>query len=236
MKNLLGISTDAKTVKGEKYGYLTGIMYLAPSNQSGIINTCPMASKGCRMACLYTAGMGSFANVKAARIKKTVFFATEREAFMAQLCIDIERLIVKAKKAGLIPAVRLNGTSDIDWENIPVKGFENIFAVFPHVQFYDYTARPQRAIDYAMGKMPANYQLTFSKKENNDTAVSNVVSAGGNVAVVFSTENFPETYLGRMVINGDESDLRFNDDKGIIVGLKAKGKAKQDDSGFVVHA
>jgi len=236
MKQLLSISQDAKTIKGEQFGYLTGILYLAPSNESAIMNTCPFASKGCRAACLFTAGRGEQTNVRNTRINKTVFFKLDRDGFMATIAQNIEKLCHKAKKRGLKPAVRLNGTSDLPWHEIPIKGHVNIMAIFPHVQFYDYTAVPQKAIDYAMGKLPANYHVTFSKKESNDMAVSEAVSAGTNVAVVFATPNFPKTYLGRPVVSGDTSDLRFLDGNRVIVGLKAKGKARKDTSGFVVNS
>ena len=36
------------------------------------------------------------------------------------------------------------------------------------------------------------------------------------------------------VINGDKTDMRFKDPVGVIVGLKAKGKARKDTSGFVI--
>jgi len=45
----------------------------------------------------------------------------------------------------------------------------------------------------------------------------------------------PETYEGTPVFNGDDSDLRFLDPKGVVVGLYAKGKAKKDTSGFVKY-
>jgi hypothetical protein len=88
-------------------------------------------------------------------------------------------------------------------------------------------------ISYLNGKMPANYHLTFSRKENNQAMVELIAKMGGNVAVVFA-DKLPATYLGKPVIDGDETDLRFLDGKGVIVGLKAKGKAKKDESGFVV--
>jgi len=80
--------------------------------------------------------------------------------------------------------------------------------------------------------LPDNYHLTFSKKENNDKDVSKAIDAGMNVAVVFSV--LPETYMGLPVISGDETDIRINDLPNVIIGLKAKGNAKRDKTGFVV--
>lgn len=84
MKNLLSIGVDAKTVKGEKIGYMTGILYLAPSNSSGY-EMCMFASPGCKAACLFTAGRGAMSIVKNARIQKTIQFATNTAQFMAEL-------------------------------------------------------------------------------------------------------------------------------------------------------
>lgn len=230
---LLSVNADAKTVKGVKIGVLTGILYLAPSDESGVMNTCKHASKGCRAACLFTAGRGKFSNVRAARIAKTVRFAQDQTQFMLDLVDDIAALIKKATKENLVPAVRLNGTSDIRWENVLLNG-KNVMQIFPNVQFYDYTKDTSRMLTLAAGKLPANLHLTFSKSESNDSCVKEAVALGVNVAVVFSGKTLPATYLGRPVINGDDSDVRFNDPIGVVVGLKAKGKAKHDTSGFVV--
>jgi hypothetical protein len=99
--------------------------------------------------------------------------------------------------------------------------------MFPDVQFYDYTKINNRKVSHI-----PNYHLTFSKADGNDMDVRIALSNGMNVAAVF--HKVPETYLGRQVIDGDETDLRFLDPKGVIVGLKAKGKAKKDTTGFVV--
>ena len=45
----------------------------------------------------------------------------------------------------------------------------------------------------------------------------------------------PAMYWETTVFNGDESDLRFLDPKGVIVGLYMKGKAKKDNTGFVKY-
>jgi len=227
---LLTINADAKTVKGIKKGYLTGILYLAPSDESGAMNVCPHASVGCRLACLYTAGRGRFQATKDARIKKTHWFKNDRAGFLEQLAWDIAALVRKAKRMNLIPAVRLNGTSDLPWENF------GIMFAFPDVQFYDYTKNPKRAIAYAQGKMPSNYHLTFSRSEDNGAKAELMAQLGVNVAAVFSSKNLPPTYYGVPVVNGDESDLRFLDKRGCVVGLYAKGKAKKDASGFVIAA
>ena len=225
ISSLLSVDTNAKTVKGQKRGYLTGILYLAPSNESGAINVCPHASAGCRAACLYTAGRGSFGNVKQARINKTLFFARDRESFVAQIKKDIAALIRKAKRMNLIPCVRLNGTSDLPFENF------GIMQEFPEIAFYDYTKNAKRMKRFLAGEMPTNYSLTFSRSETkrNHRQCQEIMSMGGNVAAVFAGKTLPKTYLGKRVFNGDKSDLRFLDPAGVIVGLTAKGKARKDN-------
>ena len=224
---LLGIGSDAKTVKGVKYGYMTGILYLAPANLSGN-EVCPSRTQGCSDSCLFTAGRGAFSNVRDARISKTQLLFSNRAEFLRRLRHDIQLLIKRAEAQGLVPCVRLNGTSDLGWEGIAA----DIIREFPDVQFYDYTKVVSRMMLYCKGKFPSNYHLTFSKSENNDSDCNKVLNAGGNVAVVF--KNKPNVYFGYPVIDGDLSDLRFTDGKGVVVGLKAKGKAKQDTTGFVV--
>jgi hypothetical protein len=232
MKALLSVDTNAKTIKGQAKGFMTGILYLAPSNESGVMNTCPHASKGCREACLFSAGRGAFSNVRNSRIGKTQSFHDDREGFLLQLARDVSTLIKKAGKAGMVPCVRLNGTSDIAWENERIGG-KNLMELFPEISFYDYTKNPKRMEAFLDGKMPRNYSLTFSRSECNGSKAESILSKGGNVAIVFN--NLPITYKNvTAVINGDESDLRFLDPKGVVVGLRAKGKAKKDTSGFVI--
>lgn len=227
MTKLLSISTDTKTSKGESKGYLTGIMYLSHGSLSGK-NLCPFASKGCLKTCLYTAGRGVFQSVKTARMKRTRLYLDNRQEFFSQLIDEIKSLERKAIKKGLVPVVRLNGTSDVPFELMPVYGLPNIMSHFPHIQFYDYTKNP-----YRFKNLPKNYHLTFSRSESNEKYI-NILPREANVAVVFSEVLEGNTMYSRKVILGDETDLRFLDPKGAIVGLKAKGKAIKDTSGFVL--
>lgn len=235
-KNLLSISADSKTIKGEKIGYLTGILYLAPANTTKY-NTCSMAHKAqCAQACLYSAGRGAFNNVQQSRIDKTLYFYESRDEFMDQLVKNVQSLIKKAYAKRLDPLVRLNGTSDIRWEIIPVTidgvTYANIFEAFPNVQFYDYTKDANRK------DLPVNYDLTFSYSgvESFAPYVEKAQSKGLRMAVVFrKIENIPLTFKGITVVSGDNSDVRHLDDQGVIVGLYAKGAAKRDNTGFVVN-
>ena len=225
-KKLLNIDNNAKTVKGQKKGYKTAILYLAPSTQSGF-NVCPQASEGCKKACLYTAGHGAFNNVQQGRINKTRWFIQERDTFMEQLTKEITNHIKNATRKGFIPCIRLNGTSDISWETM------GIFEQFPQVQFYDYTKIYKRALKFVNGQYPSNYHLTYSLNEDNYKEAFDILLRGGNISAVFR-KDLPQTYKGYKVINADETDLRFTDDNNVICGLVAKGQAKKDYSGFVL--
>ena len=227
-KNLLSVDTNAKTVKGQKRGYRTAILYLAPASVSGVVNVCAFASDACRTACLYSAGRGAFNSVQQARISKTVLYVKDKVAFVETLKVNVVALIKKCIKENAKPAVRLNGTSDISWER------HGIIQKFKAVPFYDYTKNYVRMLSYLAGAMPANYSLTFSRSETNESQCLEVLKRGGNVAVVFRSKILPATWNGFRVINGDENDLRFLDVRGVVVGLSAKGKAKADTSGFVV--
>jgi hypothetical protein len=214
-------------LKSGKVGVLQYGLQLAPHKLSGY-QVCPKASKGCSESCLFSSGMGAYKNVREGRIRKTKMYFENRGEFMSLLREDIETAIRKAKRENVTLAIRLNTISDISWENT------GIIQAYPEVQFFDYTKIKKRMFK----EMPANYHLTFSRSESNQNEVEEVVNAGKNVAVVFSTKKkgqLPSEWLGKKVIDGDEHDARFIDEKNVIVGLRAKGKARKDNSGFVVH-
>jgi hypothetical protein len=229
-------TANPKIQKGTKLGYLSFILHLAPADLSGH-NTCPKATAGCKAACLNTAGRGGMFRkgettnaIQKARIRKTKYFYEDRAGFMLDLAYDIQKGIKLAEKLGLKPVFRLNGTSDLSWEKyeVPVFCTKNIFELFPTVQFYDYT----KVLGRKVADIP-NYFLIFSKADGNDSDVARAMQQGMNVAAVF--DEVPGEYMGKEVINADETDLRFLDPKGVIAGLKAKGKAKKDYSGFVIR-
>lgn len=255
---LLNIDANAKTIKGQKQGYMTAVMYLAPFKAAGI-NVCPMAElAGCWKGCLNTAGRGGIAKgnatmaphglelpdnpIQRARVRRTRFYAEDREAFMLQLHKEIAAFIRKAERKGLTPVVRLNGTSDIQWEvGHPVGEHASIFAAFPDVQFYDYTKIPKR-----FGReLPGNYHLSLSYSEASDRYRDMCMAAfsahNASLVVVLRDEKTkreamdPETGdWWDHAVDGDEHDLRFLDPAGSIVYLKAKGAARRDTSGFVI--
>jgi len=228
-RSILG-EASAKTVKGERIGFLTGILYLTPDHE-----LCPHARlAGCMAGCLRTAGRGAFDSVQAARDAKTAFFRGNREAFMLSFAADVWSLTRKASKLDMTPLVRPNGTSDIPWENIPVIDGKNLFQLFPDVQFYDYTKHPSRKLE---GKTAGNYDLTFSFSAVTPKPISIkglTNPANRRVAVVFhKREEIPESFRGWPVVDGDDTDVRHIEPSGVVVALYAKGKAKHDTTGFV---
>ena len=242
---------NPKVLKGIKQGYNTYILHLAPADLSGK-EVCPKRTIGCTNACLNLAGRGGMFKrgettnvIQQARIRKTQLFFNNRNEFMDLLVKDILLAIKQSAKLGLIPVFRLNGTSDLSWEKYPVQigniHYSNIFEAFPNVQFYDYTKVLGRKISGI-----SNYNLTFSAADGNDADTMKAWQQGYNIAMVFGIKKtlpMPETvdfygngyHAKAPVFNGDESDLRFLDPRGVVVGLYAKGKAKKDTTGFVKY-
>ena len=225
-------SGNAKTRKGEKKGFITYGLHLAPSNLSGF-NVCKDASAGCAAACLNTAGRGAMSNVQRARIAKTRLFFSDKQKFLSDLWAEVKKSISSASRKEMTPCLRLNLTSDLPWEKIKFNG-QSIFDAFPSVQFYDYTKSVERMTAFLSGVMPKNYHLTFSRSEGNHDLCLSFLKSGGNVAMVFR-KSLPSQFQGFAVVDGDETDLRFMDGAGKIVGLKEKGLAKKDETGFVLE-
>jgi hypothetical protein len=237
MRELLTTS-NPKTMKGEAEGYHTAVLHFAPCDLAGCGNVCPFATEGCKKACLNTAGRGGIAKdgatldngapanrIQQARVERTRLYFKNRGAFTMKLAQELRAHIARSLRANMTPVARLNGTSDLNWERV-VNGF-------PTIRFLDYTKNYGRMIAWLQGKLPSNYHLTFSRTEYNEAECRQVLAMGGTVAVVFKGK-LPETYLGARVIDGDKDDLRFLDPAGVVVGLKAKGRAKHDVSGFAV--
>ena len=234
----LSTGNDPKTTKGESLGIKTAILYLAPAKEAGGRNLCPHASPGCLAACIYTAGHGRMQPVKNARIRKTRAFFDNPKRFVEELAFDVREMQIIAERAGMRLAIRLNGTSDIPWENLGGETGQALMDRFPEVQWYDYTKNPARALKHARGEMPANYFLAFSRSECNDEAVGRIMRAGGSVAAVFDlkkSEPFPKTWGGKRVVDGDAHDAIFEHGAGVVIGLRAKGEGKRDASGFVIN-
>lgn len=222
-------NTNAKT---KKNSFDTYILYLAPYRQnSKNINICPQASDGCAAACLFTAGRGKFSNVQKARINKTEYFLHDKELFCLQLADELTKINAQAAKKNKTVLIRLNGTSDLDFIYL-LKKYAQLDALsLSNLVFYDYTKILGKVKKYLGSN---KYILTYSRAENNEAETLEALKLGANVSIVF-TNYLPEYYKGFKVIDGDASDNVMIYNKGVILGLKAKGDARKDTSGFVVH-
>lgn len=221
-------STNYKTAKNQ---HITEsyILYLSPYKQNSFgKNVCANASKGCIDACLFTAGRGAFSNVQQARQRKTDWFFSDMIGFLTQLYKELYLINAEAMLENRAVAIRLNGTSDLDFIELIKNKLGHDILQFSNLKFYDYTKNLKKAIKY----LNTNYYLTFSRSETNHKQCVTYLEMGGNVAVVFN--EIPQSFEGFNVVNGDENDLRYMDQENVVIGLKAKGKARKDTSGFVV--
>lgn len=222
---------NAKTIKGQALRYITAIRYLAPHTAAGIgINACPNAG-ACVASCLYTSGLaGVFASINEARSLKTAWRFSDKAGHMGAARDEIRRAEERARKLGMTLVVRVNGTSDLPGDAI------ELAQDFPHLQFYDYTKIHAHAFS---ARLPSNLYVTLSFDPVTVPwdVCAKALRIGVNVAVPFAVSrgnDLPTSYRGTRVIDGDTHDLRFLDPRGVIVGLRAKGKARGDQSGFVV--
>ena len=233
--------SSPKLDKGEKYGWLSAVLYLMPADFSGLANLCPMASEGCKASCLVTAGRASMARefdarglpvntIMAARQRRTVEYLADREGFVRRFYPEVLTLINRAKRHGKRAALRLNGTSDIAWwRNAAVVELLKPLVDGGKLVMYDYTK-----VAANLKRAPSWYDLTLSRSERNAADVAAALENNCKVAVVFAGK-LPATYLGHRVVDGDAHDLTFLHNGPIILGLKAKGRAKKDETGFVVR-
>lgn len=228
---MLRLDGNAKTVKGNKKGFKTAILYMAPANMSGE-NLCPMAFLAqCDSACLFTAGRGAMTSVAMSRLRKALFFQQYQVEALAMIRHELAGFAAKAEREGWTLLVRLNGTTDIRWENY------GIIQAFPDIQFYDYTKIANRK------GVPTNYDLTFSYSgvAAYQPFIRMAAKAGQRIAVVFRNRETVEgmiangeTFMGLELVDGDDTDIRHIEPQGVVVALYAKGKAKHDTTGFVV--
>lgn len=264
--------------------YLSAILHLAPHRMSGF-QVCAMA-KNCSRLCVGFNGKGqlensAFAavddnqdafleqlvsvaikhNVHAARLAKTRLFFIDRDLFGELLRDDITRFENYCAKQNAGSAIRPNGTSDINWEDIRFVPMDDktIFEFYPNTRFYDYTKifiRARRRLVDA--DWPTNYHLTFSRDESNHKQALRILEMGGNIAAVVRTSAMAKSWgghlakLGRTALwnaqrngingiprtyrisNADRHDQRFRDPKNSVQALYAKGRASRDNSGFAI--
>lgn len=206
-----GNAKFAKT-KAEVYG-----LALAQARTSLVTNVCPYSTPECRKGCVSYAGMGVFKNVQAGRIRKTGFLKRDPEAFLTLLTREIEKVWTKH---GLNARIRLNTFSDISWELV----HPDLFKIAPRLKYYDYTKVP---LDVRNPNVPKNYRLTYSASEKTtDEEITNMLQVGRNVAIVFDVKrhvDLPKLHLGYRVVDGDKSDDRYIDPRGVVIGLRSKG-------------
>lgn len=227
--------TNAKTAKNE---LKTVILYLAPAEQNSKgVNLCPAADT-CKAPCLFTAGLaGVYSSIINSRISKSELYVRDRQKFADLLLKEISKLYAKAQNTGTQIAVRLNGTSDLDFVAILknrtgfdiLENYGTTLGAGPGLIFYDYTKLIGKVRKYAGSK----YTLTFSYQPGNEADCMEALSLGANVAAVFR-KTLPASHFGADVVNGDKSDIVMLETSGKILGLKAKGPAKKDRSGFVI--
>jgi hypothetical protein len=220
------LSSSHKTEKCLSVAVLARVLYFTP----GVF--CSHATQGCLAACLgHSSGRMQMPTHAVARDRRTALYLEAPQLFLQMLTLELALLEQDARRQGLQAAARLNGSSDLPWENL----HPEIFQQSPNIHFFDYTKNPARMNRFLQcTNWPANYHLTFSAQPNNHEQSKRFLENGGTVAVVFSPE-VPTSYWGRPVIDGDAHDARFLDTEGSIVGLKAKGAARFDLSGFVVR-
>ena len=229
VKNLLSKGGNAKINKNE---VTTFNLSLAPYKQNAKgVNLCPKASKGCALACLFTAGRGKFTNVQQARINKTNYYLFDKQKFMDQLAKEINKIALKSTITNEKFALRLNTLSDVDFV-YQLKKYADLDLLnddtYKNIIVYDYTAIIGKVKKY----LGTRYHLTLSRKEDNEQDVMEALEMGGNVAIVF--KELPKTYKGYRVVDGDKTDLEMTKYKNVVLGLKAKGDAKKDTTGFVI--
>lgn len=230
-KNLLSKGTT--NIKTAKNSLKTYILYLAPYNQNSKgINICPKASKGCAASCLFTAGRGRFDNVKKARINRTEYFLNDKERFCLQLAGELIKINKTAQKKGERVAIRLNGTSDLDFIHLLKKYAKLDPFTLSALIFYDYTKILGKVKKYLN---EPRYVLTFSRAEDNHKEAMEALELGANISAVFNGPH-PFIYNGAPVVDGDTSDLVMLYNRGAVLALKAKGDAKKDTSGFVINS
>jgi hypothetical protein len=229
---------NPKASKATAYGYLNGILYMAPADSAGVGNLCVNAG-ACKALCLGLhsgqAAIGAAAknHTIKARKARAVAYMKARRAFLAYVDKDVARLAAIAEKLSLTLCYRFNGSTDV---GIPV----DILRKYPNVVFIDYTKMENKMLAYLAGKFPANYHVTFSRDTHNEAFAERVLAMGGNVAVVGDIDSIGNDALRNAPrVDGDKHDIRIPalDGSGKVIVLSPKGhKAKRDMSGFVVRA
>jgi hypothetical protein len=217
---LLGINSSSKIIKGKKLNIHTGVLYLASHTMVASKTLCPNAIRnGCHVDCLVSSGMLGMKAQQIAMISRTLYYLNFKKEFMAQLRLEINK---GYKKYGNSFAVRLNGTSDINWKDIVNE--------FPNVQFYDYTKNKNMMIK----NKNKNHHYTFSGSMFSDYSrgqLKQAINEGLNIAIAFNTKESKKDTLkipkqlfnNKPLVSFDDTDVRFKDKRGSVGYLKRKG-------------
>ena len=228
------LTTNTKVSK-DVDGYELLIMQLAPVkvakrrlDDGTILNTCPDAG-ACAKTCIFESGRGASKSVFDARVWRTVNLIQSDGSIspvaLAQIEIELAKAVRSANRRGKRLAVRLNGFSDLPFESLLGIDF---FARWFDVQFYDYTKSFERWQMHLSGKLPANYDLTFSISEKRTLSeVLPIITAQharhARCAVV-SRNPAAMLAFGANYVDGDKHDATFVHPTGTILVLAAKGK------------
>ena len=221
---LLGINPSTKIEKGQKINVNTAILYLAPDTTVTNKTICPNASRnGCSNDCLASSGRLGMINGQLAQIRRTLYYLYHNESFMIQLQNEIDKY---HKKYGDTLAVRLNGTSDLNWAEF--------IANNPKIQFYDYS----KLRNMILKNKNKNHHYTFSGSMYSDYSrkeLTKAVNSGLNIALAFNTKGtkkdtlrIPKKLFNKKLVDFDVTDVRFKDKKGSIGYLKRKGSNVND--------
>ncbi len=228
-------ASNVKMKKSLGEGVYTLGLFLSPHEWTGYTNLCVGATAGCAAVCLTTSGGGRYFGVQVGKMRKTYQYLFRHEEFMAQLVKEIEFGIAHAGRMGYELAVRLNGTTDIDWSQERYQG-QTLFEIFPDVNFYDYTKRWN--VIRASRDIP-NWFVIWSRAETpvNQKLAGRALAEGLGISVVFDgalpAGNW--TWNGVPVVDGDKHDaIHLYGGGSRVFALKAKGEARKDTSGFVV--
>jgi len=229
------VNSSQKTEKGEALGYDTYILYLSPSNLSGI-QFCKFASDGCRAACLNLSGRalmaerskGKVNDISLSRLVKSWLVAFNRELAEKVICFEIGRESRKAEEKGNLFSARLNGTSDIFWGRV--------IRSFPDIQFYDYTKNPAFL---KLSESFPSWHITFSFSGRNLEACRKAVGMGINIAFpVVGKKDVAKLIAQGKGFDMDKTDLRFLDTEkggaGILTVKETPGTAEGIEKGFLL--
>ena len=222
------LKQNSKLSKGNNLNFWVELL---PSVLSGS-NLCPSAGK-CKLTCLAFSGpqgtiygkamfTGEMINKQLQLLaRRTFVYLNDKDWFVKLLKTELAFKNNMAELVGGSINVRLNVFSDVDWRFLTDE--------LNNISFYDYTKVWNR-------QSTANYHLTFSASETTDKfSIFEKVSNGENVAVVFAVPSkgkLPKEFLNLEVISGEDTDNRYEDPKGVIVGLvyKTTSGGKQDTS------